>query len=135
VTLIKGLRGVSPLIYEALRKAKKITVMGVRSSKNIKFNNFWKKWHKERVRLKKEALMLFSDRKTEYWTFYKKLKYTKVREMISFTPSAITVLDENVFIFSYEKELVCIHIVSKSISRSFSEFFDGLWSVSTESSI
>lgn len=132
VSLIKGLKGVKPLVYKALKGGKKIKIMGVTSKKEIKYNNFWRQWHSERVKLRKGADILFSDRNTDYWKFYKKLSYTKVKEILSFTPSAILLIDENIFIFSYEEDLTCIHIKSLSISDSFSQFFDGLWKVAKD---
>lgn len=132
VSLIKGLRGIKPLVYESLEKGKVIKIMGVTSKKEIKYNNFWRLWHTERVRLKKRAEIIFSDRNTDYWKFYKKLSYTKVKEILSFTPSAILLIDENIFIFSYEEELTCIHIKSLPISDSFSQFFNGLWKVAKD---
>lgn len=129
VSLIKGLSGIKPLVYESLEKGKTIKVMGVSSKKESKYNDFWRAWHIERTRLKKQTEIIFSDRNTEYWKFYKKLKYTKIKEILAFTPSAILLIDENIFIFSYEGELTCIHIKSKNISDSFYQFFNGLWKV------
>jgi len=37
------------------------------------------------------------------------------------------IIDNNVFIHSYEKELTTIHIASDLIVTSFSGFFDDLW--------
>lgn len=129
VSLLKGFRGIKEVVYPTLKTSNNIKIMGVTSKKDVKYNNFWKAWHNERLKLKKEAKMIFSDRNTDYWRFFKSLKHTKVREITYFTPSAILVIDEEVFIFSYEEELVCIHIDSKSISESFSSFFEGLWKV------
>lgn len=131
VSLIRGFRGINPIVYDALEKCKEIKIMGIRSSKNVKFNNFWKKWHRRRIELKKKALMLFSDKGSDYWKFFKNLKYTEVRETLSFSPSAVMVIDTNVLIFSYDEELVCIHIVSKPISDSFLGFFNSLWKFSS----
>ncbi len=132
VSLIKGFRGISPAIYGALNDGNKIQIMGVRSSKDVKFNNFWKKWHSERVHLKKNAQLLFSDKGTEYWRFFSKLPYTEVKEILSFNPSAIMIIDNNIFIFSYEEEFTCIHIKSPSISKSFSSFFESLWKIAED---
>ena len=129
VSLIKGLKGIFSLVDNALDNAKQIKIMGVRSSKNVKYNNFWRNWHRKRVQLKKKAQILFSDKDTEYWNFFKKLKYTEVKEITHFTPSAIMIIDDNVFIFSYEEEFTCIHIISESITISFSEFFNDLWKI------
>lgn len=128
VYLIKGFRGIQPIVYKALREANgEIKIMGVRSSKDKKFNIFWQHWHKERVDLKINAKMLFTDRNTEYWNFFKSLGNTVIRTVSELSPSAIMIIDENVFILSYEKEFTCIHIRSEDISKSFSSFFDGLW--------
>ncbi|MBT3985118.1 hypothetical protein HOD38_00405 [archaeon] len=129
VSLIKGFRGISTLVNETLEKGKDIKVMGVSSSKSIKFNNFWKKWHRKRITLKKECKVLFSDYKSDYWKFFKKLKYTKVKESLSISPSAITIIDDNTFIFSYKEEFTCIHIKSQDISNSFTSLFNSLWKV------
>ena len=129
VFLIKGLRGISNIVYEVLKNAKEIRIMGIRSSKDDKYNDFWMSWHKKREELKKEAKILFSDKKTPYWHFFKKLNYTQVKEILHFSPSAIMIIDNNCFIFSYDKELTCIHIVSEPIAKSFSNFFEDLWRI------
>jgi len=132
-SLIKGFRGITPVVYNALENAKNIRIMGVRSSKNIKFNNFWKNWHRKRVELKKDAKILFSDKNTEYWKFYKKMPHTTVRELLLLSPSAVMIIDNNCFLFSYEEELMCIHIVSESMTKSFQSFFDELWILAKKS--
>jgi sugar-specific transcriptional regulator TrmB len=129
VFLIKGIRGISNVVYEVLEKGTSVKVMGVRSSKDERYNNFWMNWHRKRVEMKKEAKMLFSDKKTDYWKFFKGLKYTQVKEILHFSPSAIMIIDNHSFIFSYDKELICIHIVSEPIAKSFSNFFDDLWKI------
>lgn len=129
VSLVKGLRGISSLVYESLRNAKVIKIMGVRSSKKDRYNNFWRNWHRERVKLKKKAQVLFSDKNTDYWDFFNKLKYTEIKEFKHFTPSAIMIIDNQTFIFTYEEDVVCIHSISESIAKSFLEFFNGLWEI------
>jgi hypothetical protein len=71
--------------------------------------------------------MLFSDKNTEYWRFFKKMPFTEVRETLSFSPSAVMIIDNECFLLSYEEEFTCIHIISDSTAKSFSGFFDGLW--------
>lgn len=129
VSLIKGLRGISPIVYSTLEKAKSISVMGVRSSKDEKYNNFWMNWHRERVKLRKNARMLFSDKNTNYWNFFKKIKYTELRAILHLSPSAIMIIDEQSFLFSYDAEITCIHIISKQISNSLLNFFNDLWGI------
>jgi sugar-specific transcriptional regulator TrmB len=129
VSLIKGLRGISAIVYQDLDKAESIRIMGVRSSKDEKYNNFWMNWHRKRTSLKKEAKLLFSDKNTDYWKFFKELRYTEVKELLHLSPSAIMIIDTDSFIFSYDKDLTCIHIQSDQISQSLSNFFDDLWKI------
>jgi sugar-specific transcriptional regulator TrmB len=131
VSLVKGFRGTSVIIYESLEKTKdSISIMGIRSNKEEKFNRFWINWHKKRIELKKEAKIIFSDKGSSYWKFFKKLKYTKLKTLSHLSPSAIMIIDDNTFIFSYEKELTCIHITSKPITNSILNFFEDLWKIS-----
>jgi sugar-specific transcriptional regulator TrmB len=132
LSLVKGFRGISPLVYQLMVDGKEIKVMGVRSSKDETFNNFWKHWHQKRIDLKKNAKMLFTDKDTDYWKYFKEQRHTEVRETLSFSPSAIMIIDANVLIFTYEEEFTCIHIQSEGIAKSFSCFFDGLWEFSGE---
>jgi sugar-specific transcriptional regulator TrmB len=127
LSLVKGFRGISPLVYHAMIEGGEAKIMGVRSSKDETFNNFWKHWHEKRIEMRKNAKMLFTDRDTEYWKYFKEQKYTEIRETLSFSPSAIMIIDKNVFIFSYEEEFTCIHIQSEAVAKSFNSFFDGLW--------
>lgn len=132
VELMKGLRATREIVFNALGGAKKIRIMGVRSSKELRYNNFWKEWHKERVRLRKKAQLIFSDKNTDYWKFFDKLPYTEIRSISHFSPAAMMILDEHVFFFSYEEDLTCIHLYSKSISKSFDVFFDDLWGIAVK---
>jgi sugar-specific transcriptional regulator TrmB len=135
VSLVKGFRGVAPLVYAALEDGKEIRIMGVRSSKNVSFNNFWKGWHRRRMELKKHARLLFSDKNTEYWRTFKQMRYTEVRELLAFSPSAVMIIDQQCFLFSYDEDLLCIHITSESIAKSFAGFFDGLWMFSGKNGV
>jgi sugar-specific transcriptional regulator TrmB len=134
VSLIKGFRGISVVVYECLEKSKgEISIMGVRSSKDEKFNNFWMNWHRRRVELKKEARIIFSDKGSAYWKFFKSIKHTEIKELLHLSPSAIMIIGDNTFIFSYEKDLTCIHIKSLAISSSFLGFFEDLWKLAKNS--
>lgn len=128
VFLIKGIRGIKPLVYDALTQSKyPIKVMGVRSSKNKIYNTFWLHWHNERISQHKQAQALFTDRNTSYWQEFKKMKLTETKCLTSLSPSAIMIIDTWCFIFSYEEEFTCIAIQSPSITKSFTSFFDSLW--------
>lgn len=128
VYYIKGLRGVTPIVYDALNHTKNpIKIMGIRSSKNKMFNTFWLHWHAERSQQQKKAQVLFTDRNTAYWQSFKQMNYTNTRSITSLSPSAIMIIDNHSFIFSYDEEFTCINILSPAIAKSFSSFFDSLW--------
>ncbi|MFA6460864.1 MAG: helix-turn-helix domain-containing protein [Candidatus Woesearchaeota archaeon] len=130
VFLIKGVRGIKPLVYEVLSKARnEIKIMGVRSSKNKVYNTFWTHWHHERVKLHKKAKLLFADQGTPYWNFFKGLRLTEIRSITSLSPSAIMIIDEHCFLLSYDPEFTCIHIVSPAIAKSFDSFFESMWKI------
>lgn len=130
VDIIKGFRGIKSVVYDALENGENILVMGLRSGKDVKFNNFWKQWHRRRVELDKHAKVLFSDKKTPYWNFFKRLKHTEVREFLKASPAATLIIDNHCFLFTYEgNEFTCIHIISKAVSDSYKGFFEGLWNV------
>jgi len=130
VYLIKGFRGIKPIVYELISQGKgEFKVFGVRSSKNKTYNTFWTHWHQERVKNHKKARLLFADRETSYWKFFKMIKFTQIRSVSSLSPSAIMVIDEHTFIFSYDEEFTCIHIISLPIARSFESFFESLWNI------
>jgi len=129
VSIIKNLRGISTIVYGCLEKAKQIKAMGLNSSKDERYNNFWRGWHRKRVSLKKEAQIIFSDKNTEYLDFFKSLSHTKIKYILHFSPSAIMIVDNNILIFSYGEEITCIHIISEPIKKSFLNFFDDLWKI------
>jgi|SRR3989344_1976055 len=131
VYLIKGFRGIRPLVDATVLKAKgEFLIMGVRSSKEAQFNIFWQHWHQARVKQKKKARLLFTDKNTDYWDFFQKMGFTQTKTTFSLSPSSIMVIDHQTFIFSYDqKEFTCIHIVSESIAKSFASFFEGLWKI------
>ncbi len=134
VSLIKGIRGIGPIFYDVAVKSDEVKIMGVRSGKNPRYNiwwkKLWKKWSIERLNKKAPLKILFSDDKTDYWNHYSNEKYAEVKVNKSVSPSAVMVLGENVFIFTYEDVMSCVHIVSKPIALSFSGFFDSLWKIS-----
>jgi hypothetical protein len=56
------------------------------------------------------------------------MRYTEVKEVLSFSPSSIMIIDDQAFIFSYgEEEFTCISMHSKKIAESLSNMFNSLW--------
>ncbi|MCD4759848.1 hypothetical protein K8R33_03095 [archaeon] len=130
VYLIRGFRGIEPIMHEILENTRdEIKIMGIRSSKNRKFNAFWLRWHKKRIKLRREVRALFSDRNTTYWKEFKKMKFTTTKSLETLSPSAIMIIGNHSFIFSYEEEFTCIHIISKQTANSFNSFFNSLWKI------
>ncbi|MEA3414422.1 MAG: helix-turn-helix domain-containing protein [Nanoarchaeota archaeon] len=131
VNIILGEKSIKPLIENLFSNAQeKICVMGIRGTKNEKYNNFW--WHLTNEiieKKKKKALYLFSENTSKYYKRHKKLKQIKIKWLNGITPTAIDIIDNQVLVFSYGEELTCIHITSKLIADSFKSFFMSLWNI------
>lgn len=130
--LFKGFKGIQTAIFEALEDLNskdEVLTMGVRSSKEEKYNILWKRWHIERINKKITCKMIFSDRNTEYFKAFSKMKFTEVRVLTGITPSAIDIMGERVLIFTYGEEQSCLSIKNPEIAQSFRTFFENLWGV------
>lgn len=131
--LFVGLKGIRTAIFEALddlSKEDEVLVMGVRSSKNEKYNIMWQSWHAKRMKKKIVCRAIFSDKGTEYYKSFKKMTYIKVKVLDGLTPSAIDIIGNRVLIFTYEGESSCLSILNEEISKSFKTFFETLWKIS-----
>jgi sugar-specific transcriptional regulator TrmB len=131
VNLLIGERSIKPLIIELLEKSKEsFYAMGIRGSKKEHYNNFW--WHITNEILekkKKQAYYLFSENESEYFKKHKKLKFIEVKSIHNITPNAIDTIGDNLLMFSYGKELTCVHVKNKEIADSFKSFFLSLWKI------
>lgn len=132
IKFFSGLKGIQTAIFEALENLTKndeVLAMGVRSTKEEKYNLLWQRWHIERINKKFNCKMIFSDKDTEFYNAFKKRKLTEVKTLAGVTPSAIDVLGSRVLIFTYENEPSCLSIENSEIAKSFKTFFDTLWSI------
>jgi len=130
--LFKGLKGIRTAIFEALEELTpkdEVLAMGIRSSKEKKYNILWKNWHQQRIKNKIQCKALFSDRNTEYYKTFKQMKYAEIRVLQGATPSAIDIIKERVLIFTYGDEPSCLSIKNEEIAQSFTTFFYNLWKI------
>ena len=130
--LFKGFKGIQTAIFEALNdlKAKdEVLAMGIVSYKKEHYNLLWQRWHKERVKKKINCRAIFSDKNTDYYKVFKKMKIAEVKVLHGVTPSAIDIMKESVLIFSYGEEPSCLSIKNKEIAQSFKTFFETLWRI------
>lgn len=128
--LFKGFKGMQTAIFEALAdltSKNEVLAMGIISSKKEQYNILWQKWHKERIKKKMLCKAIFSDKGTEYYNLFKKMKYTEVKVLKGITPSAIDIMGNNVLIFTYAEEPSCLFITNEEIASSFKTFFETLW--------
>lgn len=133
--LFKGFKGIQTAVFEALQDltAKdEVLAMGIRSSKKKQYNILWQRWHNERMLKKILCKVLFSDKNTEYYRTFKKMKLTKVRVLKGITPSAIDIIKDRVLIFTYGEEPSCLSIRNPEIAQSFTSFFYNLWGISKD---
>ena len=73
VNMLIGERAIKPLIKELFTNAKDIYAMGLRGTKNSKYNNFW--WHlTTQIAEKKNTKYLFTENKSDYYKKHLKLK-------------------------------------------------------------
>jgi len=127
----KGFKGIHTIIFEFLDNLSskdEIKAMGVETRRDKKYNLMWLSWHNERVRRKINCKMIFSSR-NKFIPTLKKMKYTEVRVLEGITPATINVSKEGALIFTYQEEPGCLSILNEDVAKSFSTFFDNLWSL------
>ena len=130
--LFKGFKGMQTAIFEALESLTskdEVLAMGIRSSKEERFNLLWRRWHIERVNKKIVCKAIFSDKNSEYYKTFKKMKFIEVKFLVGVTPSAIDVMKDRVLIFTYGEEPSCLSIKNPEIAESFKSLFENLWKV------
>jgi len=128
--LYKGFKGIQTAIFEALDELTskdEVLAMGIISSKEETYNILWQRWHKERIKKKIICKAIFSDKNTDYYETFKKMKKTEIKVLHGLTPSAIDIMGNMTLIFTYGKEPSCLSINNKEISQSFKTFFETLW--------
>lgn len=132
VKMFQGFKGLQTAIDEAIHDSKAgevILAMGVFSKRNQRFNFFWPKWHRQRIRKKIRCRLIFSEKDTPYYKIYKKMKYTEVRVIKGVTPAAVDIIGERVLILTHGEPPSCLSIKHPEIVQSFKTFFDSLWGV------
>ena len=128
--LFKGFKGIETAIFEALgelTEKDEVLAMGIISHKKIQYNILWQRWHKERINKKIICKAIFSDKNTNYYRAFKKMKFTEVKVFEGITPSAVDVMGMRVLIFTYGEEASCLSIKNPEIAQSFKTFFETMW--------
>jgi len=131
--LFIGFKGIQSAIFEALDELTskdEVLAMGIVSSKEEKYNILWQNWHRQRIKRKIICKAIFSDKGTDYYKAFKKMRYTKLKVLEGITPSAIDVIGNKVLIFTYKEEPSCLSITNEEIAKSFTAFFNTLWNIS-----
>ncbi len=108
--MFSGFKGFETAIFEALddlSKEDEVLAMGVISSKAERYNILWENWHKQRINKKIVCKILFSDKGTEYYNIFKKMRFTHVKVVNGITPSAVDIMGDRVLIFTYGEEPSC----------------------------
>ncbi|MBR9706468.1 hypothetical protein GOV14_05510 [Candidatus Pacearchaeota archaeon] len=135
IQLFQGYKGIQTIIFDALSKLTKddeVLAMGIISQKPETFNLMWPKWHEQRIKKKINCKLLFSEKHTQYYKELKKMKYTKVKTIAGLTPSAIDIMGDHAFIFTFGDTPSCLSIKHPEIVQSFKTFFNNLWDLAKE---
>ena len=130
--LFKGFKGIQTAIFEALEdltEKSEVLAMGIISHKKEQYNLLWQRWHKERIKRKIVCKAIFSDKNTDYFKLFKKMKFTEVKVLRGITPSAIDIIGKRVLIFTYGEEASCLSIKNPEIAQSFKTFFETMWKI------
>jgi HTH-type transcriptional regulator, sugar sensing transcriptional regulator len=130
--LFKGFKGIQTAIFEALENSTKkdeVLVMGITSHKKEQYNLLWQRWHHERINKKIICRAIFSDKNTDYYKDFKKMKFVNVKVLNGITPSAIDIIGKRVLIFTYGEEASCLSIKNPEIAQSFKAFFETMWKI------
>ena len=130
--LFKGFKGIQTAIFEALEdlmSKDEVLAMGIISSKSETYNILWQKWHKKRIQRKIKCKAIFSDKGTDYYKVFKRMKHTEVKVLGGITPSAIDIMGNRVLIFTYGEEPSCLSITNEEIAKSFTTFFNTMWRI------
>lgn len=129
-TFFKGIGGIQKIIFDKLEKLSsksEILAMGVRGSKQEKYNIMWEKWHKERIKRKIRCKAIFSEVNDPYLPILQKMQHTETKLIRGATPSSITIMGDTLFIFTYDTEAGYLVIKNQEILESFKFYFQNLW--------
>jgi len=130
IRLFEGFNGFQTIIFEALSELipkDEVLAMGIFSEKSEKFNILWKRWHKERIKRKIRCKVIFSERNTEYFKHFKRMRCTEVRTIEGLTPAAVDIMGRRALIFTHGEITSCLSIIHPEIIQSFKTFFETLW--------
>lgn len=130
--LFRGFKGFETAIFDSLERLTEqdeILAMGITGEKSEKFNLLWQKWHKERIKRKIKCKILFTEKASEYYKLFKKMKYTETRYIKGIAPAAADVVGERVLLLTHGKEPSCLVIKHPEIKQSFVTFFNNLWNM------
>ena len=134
--LFVGIEGFKTAIWETLDKLTskdEILAMGIYSQRPEKFNLLWPHWHKERIKRKINCRAIFSEKKTEYYNTFKKMKYTKIKDIKGITPASIDIMGEYALILTHGDNPSCLIIKHPEIIKSFRTFFESIWKIADKS--
>ena len=128
-TGFRGLKTAAGEALAAMNPEEDIIAMGITVHKDLRYNEFWKRWSKERIKRKIRARHLFSE-KSSYFETFKHLPFTQARFITAITPVAVDVFGKDkVLILNYQDPVSCILIYDKNAATSFRQFFEQLWKI------
>ena len=129
ISIYKGYKGIRNIGNDLLEhyKEKELQVMGVTGYKSETFNLLWQNWHKKRVQKGIGCRILFSDKETSFYNFFKNLKLTKVKYIVGKSQSAFLLMKDSCLVISYGEYPLCLLIKHEAMAYSLKYIFENLW--------
>ena len=130
--LYLGYNGIKTVIFDVLNNLSskdEILIMGINLSRDEKYNLLWKNWHSERIRKGISCKMLFSDKDSDYFKIFAKMKKTDAKILYGITPASVGILRDQIILTTYGEEPSSLLIKHPEIVKSFTTFFENLWKI------
>lgn len=130
--LFLGYGGIKTAIFEVLNTTSpkdEILIMGVNLSRDEKYNLLWRNWHSDRIKKGLSCKILFSQKDSDFFKMFSKMKKTEAKVLEGITPSSVGIFKDQIILTTYEEEPSCLIIKHPEIVQSFKTFFETLWKI------
>lgn len=127
--ILEGIPAAKMAMENFLSYGKTIKVMGVTSGVSGLLGSFLTQFHKKRIAKKIVMKHIYNSDAHERIKYLRNLAYTEVKVLPSDydSPVATNIVGDEVTLIFWDKHPIVIRIVSSSIAKAYSKYFDILW--------